>query len=285
MSAAATSTENRPTDLEAPVQSTTTHRDPADARLPMVELLGLTKKYHGETVLDDASLDIYPGETVSILGPSGAGKSTLLRCVNHLEKPDSGVVRIGGELLGYEKKDDHLAELTARTVERQRRHIGMVFQDFNLFPHMSVLENVIEGPVRVLGVPKAEAIQSAKEQLMAVGLEAKIGARVQGLSGGQQQRVAIARALVMRPRVMLLDEPTSALDPEMVDEVLEVIRSLTTAGMTMLIVTHEMRFAREVSDRIVFMEKGRIVEEGTTEKIFTAPENERTRAFFSRVKP
>ncbi len=251
---------------------------------PIVELLGLTKRYNGETVLENASLDVHPGETVSILGPSGAGKSTLLRCINHLEKPDSGVVRIDGELLGYEAHGDHLAELSARAIARQRRHIGMVFQDFNLFPHMSVLDNVVEGPMRVLGVPRAEAVQRAKEQLIAVGLESKIGARVPGLSGGQQQRVAIARALVMRPRVMLLDEPTSALDPEMVDEVLEVIRSLAKAGMTMLIVTHEMRFAREVSDRIVFMERGRIIEDGTTATIFTAPANERTRAFFSRVK-
>ncbi|MEU6611615.1 amino acid ABC transporter ATP-binding protein [Streptomyces shenzhenensis] len=249
----------------------------------VLEVLGVTKNYSDATVLADASFEVHAGETVSILGPSGAGKSTLLRTINHLEKPDSGVVCLNGELLGYEVRGDHLAELPARTIARQRRSIGMVFQDFNLFPHMSVLQNVMEGPVHVMGIDRDEARRRALDELTSVGLRAKAAAKVSDLSGGQQQRVAIARALVTRPDVMLLDEPTSALDPEMVDEVLQVIKSLTGGGMTMLIVTHEIRFARDVSDRIIFMDQGRIREIGTPEQLFTNARDERARAFFAKA--
>ncbi len=251
---------------------------------PMVSLRGVAKSFGDLRVLDDITFDVRRGEVVCLLGPSGSGKSTLLRCVNHLEQVDRGSIVVDGELMGYRERRGKLHELPAREVSRARARIGMVFQHFHLFPHMTVLDNVTEGPVRVLGRPKSAAREHALSLLSSVGLADKAGAYPRRLSGGQQQRVAIARALAMEPRLMLFDEPTSALDPELVGEVLDVMRRLARSGMTMLVVTHEIGFAREVGDRIVFMDRGVIVEEGAPADVLERPSHERTRAFLSTVR-
>jgi polar amino acid transport system ATP-binding protein len=218
-----------------------------------------------------------------LLGPSGSGKSTLLRCVNHLERPDAGFVEVAGAVVGYRYREGRLHELPAREITRQRTRVGMVFQQFNLFPHLTVLENLVEAPVSVRGVPKADAAAKAGELLARVGLAGREAAYPRELSGGQQQRVAIARALAMEPRLLLFDEPTSALDPELVGEVLGVIRDLAAGGMTMIIVTHEIGFAREVADQAVFLDGGRIVEAGAPADVLDRPGNDRARAFLSAV--
>jgi polar amino acid transport system ATP-binding protein len=251
---------------------------------PILQAVEVTKRYGELTVVDRVSLDVTRGETICLLGPSGAGKSSFLRCLNMLEKIDSGHILLEGELLGYRPHRGKLRELPNRAEARQRRHIGMVFQQFNLFAHMTVLENVIEAPVGVLRRHKAEAVEQAHALLRQVGLGDKANSYPAQLSGGQQQRVAIARALAMRPKVMLFDEPTSALDPELVSEVLDVIKQLAESGMTMLVVTHEIGFAREVCDRFVFMERGRVVEDGPSNRLSVdAVQHERTRAFLSKV--
>ncbi|QNB47299.1 ATP-binding cassette domain-containing protein [Thermanaerosceptrum fracticalcis] len=239
----------------------------------MISVRNLSKRFGSLQVLRDVSLEVAPGEVVVIIGPSGSGKSTLLRSLNYLEKPEAGEIIINGERLGQNPRD----------VIRMRSQIGMVFQRFSLFPHMTALENVIEGPVTVKKVPKEEALAKGKTLLEKVGLGDKLTSRPSQLSGGQQQRVAIARALAMEPLIMLFDEPTSALDPELVGEVLAVMKDLAKEGMTMVVVTHEMGFAREVADRVLFMDEGRIIEEGKPEGIFSNPQNERTRAFLSKI--
>jgi polar amino acid transport system ATP-binding protein len=251
--------------------------------LPMVQLSGIHKSFHHLSVLRGVDLECEAGQTVCIIGPSGSGKSTLLRCINHLELPDQGVVLVDGEVIGYEPKKNKLVARSAKEVERQRRTVGMVFQRFNLFPHLTVLENVALTPRTVLGLSRAEANALALEQLGRVGMLARKDAFARQLSGGQQQRVAIARALAMKPKVMLFDEPTSALDPELVGEVLNVMKELANEGMTMVVVTHEMQFAREVASKVVFMDEGVVVEQGTPDDVFGAPKYERTRAFISRV--
>lgn len=235
-------------------------------------------------VLRDVSLDVKSGEVVVLIGPSGAGKTTFLRCLNHLEKIDSGRIFVNGHLIGYrEDKNGRLIEDSEVNIARQRQEIGFVFQHFNLFPHMSALENIWHSSVRVRGEDKATAKARAMALLKRVNLAEKADARPINLSGGQQQRVAIARALAMRPTLMLFDEPTSALDPEMIGEVLEVMRDLARDGMTMVIVSHEMGFAREVADRIVMMDSGTILEDGNPEQIFNAPAHERTASFLSKI--
>jgi polar amino acid transport system ATP-binding protein len=223
------------------------------------------------------------GEVVCILGPSGGGKSTFLRCINHLETLTEGVIWVDGEVMGYHLRGDHLHEMHAREIQQQRRKIGMVFQNFNLFPHLTALENVILGPVRVKRVPRAQAVARGKEHLDRVGLGDKWNVYPARLSGGQQQRVAIARALAMEPRLMLFDEPTSALDPELVGEVLDVMRGLSNEGMTMIVVTHEIGFAREAADRVAFMADGTIREIGPPQQVLTNPRDDRARSFLSRV--
>jgi polar amino acid transport system ATP-binding protein len=234
-------------------------------------------------VLRGVSLDVGRGETVCIIGPSGSGKSTFLRCINHLEKIDSGRIEVNGQLIGYRQRDGKLVEDSEKSIARQRTQIGMVFQRFNLFPHKTALENVIEAPIRVLHRPKEQASAEGEALLMRVGLADKRDVYPGKLSGGQQQRVAIARALAMRPALMLFDEATSALDPEVIGEVLAVMEELAHAGMTMIVVTHEMGFARHAADRVVMMDEGRIIEGGTPQQFFDAPEQERTKAFLSKI--
>jgi len=234
-------------------------------------------------VLEGVSLTVRRGEVVVIIGPSGSGKTTFIRCINHLEKIQSGRIFVNGHLIGYREVGGKLVEDREQSIARQRREIGMVFQRFNLFPHLTALGNIIEAPIRVRGVPHQEAIETGRALLARVGLSAKEAAYPAQLSGGQQQRVAIARALAMKPALMLFDEPTSALDPEMIGEVLEVMNELAREGMTMIVVTHEMGFAREVADRVVMMDEGQIVEEGNPEAFFGAPRHERTRAFLSKI--
>jgi polar amino acid transport system ATP-binding protein len=249
----------------------------------MVDARHLVKSYGAVEVLKDVSLKVTVGSVTCVLGPSGGGKSTLLRCLNHLEKPDAGTIYVDGELIGYRQKGDALHELGNKAISKQRENIGMVFQSFNLFPHMTVMQNIVEAPSRLRHEPKAELIARARQLLAQVGL-AEMGDRYPGqLSGGQQQRVAIARSLAMRPKVMLFDEPTSALDPELVGEVLDVMRGLADSGVTMVVVTHEIGFAREVADNVVFMDHGVVVETGTPADIFGAPKEERTVAFLSKV--
>ena len=248
-----------------------------------VNIEGVSKRFGDFTALDNVSLRIKPGEVTAILGPSGAGKSTLLRTINHLERADSGIVCIDGELIGYERRGDLLLELQEGQVRQRRLAVGIVFQSFNLFPHLTVLENIIEAPVAVQGVPRAEAETLARDLLARVGLGEKEGAYPRHLSGGQQQRVAIARALALKPKVLLFDEPTSALDPELVGEVLDTIKELASSGTTMVIVTHEVGFAREVADTIVFMEAGRVLEVGSPEQVFNAPVHSRTGEFLAKV--
>jgi polar amino acid transport system ATP-binding protein len=249
----------------------------------VLEAVALSKQYGKDLILDNINLKVDAGDVVCLLGPSGAGKTTLLRCLNHLEKPSSGAVFLHGELLGCRMRDNALVELPPRVIARQRQEVGMVFQSFNLFPHMTALENIIEAPTRVRGIPRNKAVADAQRLLASVGLAHKAQSRPDQLSGGQQQRVAIARALSMKPRLMLFDEPTSALDPEFVAEVLEVMKTLAAAGTTMVIVTHEIGFAREVAARAIFMDHGRILEEGTMEQLITAPAHDRTRDFFAKV--
>jgi polar amino acid transport system ATP-binding protein len=249
----------------------------------MVEARGLRKAFGHTVVLHDIDLQVERGEVVCLLGPSGSGKSTLLRCINHLEKADAGVLRVDGRLVGYEVRGGALHELPDREIARARSEIGMVFQRFDLFRTMTALENVMAGPVHVLGTRREEARARGLELLARVGLADKAGNYPTQLSGGQQQRVAIARALAMGPKLMLFDEPTSALDPELVGEVLAVMRELAADGMTMIVVTHEIAFAREVADRVVFMDGGVVVEEGSPEQVLGAPRMERTRSFLARV--
>jgi polar amino acid transport system ATP-binding protein len=250
---------------------------------PLLRAVNVRKHFGGVEVLRGIDLSVRKGQVVCLLGPSGAGKSTFLRCVNHLETIDGGQVWVDGEPIGFRLHKGKLYELREREVARQRREIGMVFQRFNLFAHRSVLENVIEGPVRVLGLPAAEAKKTALELLDRVGLAHRAQDYPEQLSGGQQQRVAIARSLAMKPKLMLFDEPTSALDPELVGEVLEVMTSLAAEGMTMVVVTHEMGFAREAADEVVFMADGVVVETGPPGEVLSAPAHERTRQFLARI--
>ncbi|MEW2300472.1 amino acid ABC transporter ATP-binding protein [Streptomyces sp. NPDC006655] len=248
-----------------------------------LEIHDVHKWYGAHRVLDGVDLTIRPGEVTVILGPSGSGKSTLLRVINHLEKPEIGYVSINDELIGVKRQGDRLKELSERAILAQRGRIGFVFQNFNLFPHLTVLDNVAAAPVATGKLTKPEAQALAKELLERVGLGERVGAYPRQLSGGQQQRVAIARALALRPGVILFDEPTSALDPELVGEVLSVIKDLATSGTTLVIVTHEIGFAREIADRVVFIDDGRIVEQGPPSEVLDEPRHERTRDFLSKV--
>jgi polar amino acid transport system ATP-binding protein len=252
-------------------------------RRAMVDAQDVYKRYGRHEVLNGISLQVAAGEVLCLIGPSGSGKSTLLRCINHLEKIQSGRIEVDGAPIGYRQRGDLLYELPERDVCRQRAGIGMVFQRFNLFPHLTVLQNILEAPLHVKREPKAEAQERARALLERVGLADKAGAYPSHLSGGQQQRVAIARALAMQPKLLLFDEPTSALDPELVDEVLVVMRGLADEGMTMIVVTHEMAFARDAGDRVAFMDGGVIVESGAPGELLTRPQHERTRAFLSRL--
>ena len=249
----------------------------------MVRAEKLVKRFGKLTVLDGIDLSVQRGQVVVIIGPSGSGKTTLLRCINHLEKIDGGRIYVDSQLVGYREENGRLVDESEANVARMRSQIGFVFQRFNLFAHMTALENVIEAPVHVLGLNRKEATDQAYELLGKVGLANKAKAYPHKLSGGQQQRVAIARALAMNPKLMLFDEATSALDPELVGEVLKVMGQLAEEGMTMVVVTHEMGFAREVADRVIFMDKAVIVEEGLPEQIFGEAQNERTRDFLRRV--
>ncbi|WP_311342563.1 amino acid ABC transporter ATP-binding protein [Corynebacterium riegelii] len=250
---------------------------------PMVQAVDVWKSFGNLDVLKGIDLEVMPGTVTCIIGPSGSGKSTLLRCVNHLEKVTAGRLYVDAELIGYRERNGVLHEMSEKDAAKQRREIGMVFQNFNLFGHRTVLDNIIEAPVHVKGVPAAQAKARAMELLRMVGLESKADAYPIQLSGGQQQRVAIARAVAMDPKLMLFDEPTSALDPELVGEVLRVMRQLANDGMTMLVVTHELAFAREVADNIVFMADGVIVEQGTADEVLDNPKEERTKAFLSTL--
>ncbi|WP_102227181.1 amino acid ABC transporter ATP-binding protein [Acidimangrovimonas sediminis] len=250
---------------------------------PMVAIRNVAKTFGTFQALDGVSMDVMPGEVTCLIGASGSGKTTLLRCVNQLNTIDSGAIWLDGELLGKAKRGDRLHRLTERAVSRQRLATGMVFQRFNLFPHMTALQNIVEGPVQVQRRPGREVRAEAMALLERVGLADKAGNYPSELSGGQQQRVAIARALAMRPKLMLFDEPTSALDPELVGEVLAVMRGLAETGMTMMVVTHELGFAREVADTVVYMDAGRIVEAGAPREVLAAPKEERTRTFLSKV--
>ncbi|HEY7538372.1 MAG TPA: amino acid ABC transporter ATP-binding protein [Gaiellaceae bacterium] len=252
---------------------------------PMVKAEGVHKRFGRLQVLKGVSFEVEAGEVVCMIGPSGSGKSTFLRCINHLEKIDAGRLWVDGKLVGYRQVGDKLYELRDAEVCRDRAEIGMVFQRFNLFGHMTALENVVEAPIRVRKVPKSTAVEQAKVLLDRVGLGDKVDAYPSQLSGGQQQRVAIARALAMKPKLMLFDEPTSALDPELVGEVLDVMKGLALDFQTtMIVVTHEMGFAREAADRVLMMDDGRIIEEGTPEHFFQSPREERTKQFLSAIR-
>jgi polar amino acid transport system ATP-binding protein len=250
---------------------------------PMVQAQGVHKSFGKLEVLKGIDLEVAPRDVFCLIGPSGSGKSTFLRCINHLEKVSSGRLSVDGELVGYRQQGNKLYELRDREVCQKRQQIGMVFQHFNLFPHMTAIGNVMEAPIKVKGESKAVVRERAKRLLDRVGLHDKADAYPAQLSGGQQQRVAIARALAMEPKLMLFDEPTSALDPELVGEVLDVMRGLATEGMTMIVVTHEMGFAREVGDALVFMDEGVVVEAGTPRDVITNPQHERTQSFLSKV--
>jgi polar amino acid transport system ATP-binding protein len=250
----------------------------------VVEATDVQKWFGRLQVLKGVSLTVKHREVVCVIGPSGSGKTTFIRCINHLEKIQAGRIKVNGHLIGYrEGRDGRLVEDRERNIARQRQEIGMVFQRFNLFPHMTALENIVEAPIRVRGVARDEALATGRALLTRVGLAAKEAAYPAQLSGGQQQRVAIARALAMKPALMLFDEPTSALDPEMIGEVLEVMKELGREGMTMIVVTHEMGFAREVANRVVMMDDGRVVEEAPPDVFFTNPESDRTKTFLSKI--
>ncbi|GAB3651987.1 amino acid ABC transporter ATP-binding protein [Nocardioides korecus] len=251
---------------------------------PLVHAVNVHKSFHGVEVLKGIDIDVASGEVICLLGPSGSGKTTFLRCINQLETIQGGRIWIDGDLAGYVEKGDKLHRLGDKQIAAQRREIGMVFQRFNLFPHMTALQNIMEGPIQVKGTSKAEAEKRGRELLGRVGLGERCDAYPSQLSGGQQQRVAIARALAMDPKLMLFDEPTSALDPELVGEVLSVMRELARGGMTMIVVTHEMGFARDVADRVVFMDGGVVVEQGAPADVINNPQHERTRSFLSRIR-
>lgn len=263
--------------------SADTTATPVSKATSMVELRSVRKSFGSLEVLRGVDLEVRAGEVTVILGPSGSGKSTLLRTINHLEKVNSGWISVDGALVGYRRSGDKLYELREREVLKQRTQIGFVFQNFNLFPHLTVLENIVEAPVAALKRPRKEAVAAAEKLLARVGLADKAAAYPKRLSGGQQQRVAIARALALEPKLLLFDEPTSALDPELVGEVLDVIKDLAHQGTTMIVVTHEIGFAREVADTVVFMDEGRIVEQGSPGDVLDKPRQTRTRAFLSKV--
>ena len=250
---------------------------------PMVKAEQVCKSFGALHVLKGITLEVDKGEVLCMVGPSGSGKSTFLRCINHLEVVNAGRLYVDGDLIGYREAGSKLYEISPRIAAKQRREIGMVFQHFNLFPHRTALQNIIEAPVHVKKVNKSEAVDRARDLLNQVGLEEKANAYPAQLSGGQQQRVAIARALAMNPKLMLFDEPTSALDPELVGEVLEVMKKLASEGMTMVVVTHEMGFAREVANQLVFMDGGVVVESGPPREVLSKPQHERTKAFLSKV--
>jgi polar amino acid transport system ATP-binding protein len=253
------------------------------ASQPMVKAESVCKNFGALQVLKGVTLEIGRGQVLVLVGPSGSGKSTFLRCINHLEQVNAGRLYVDGDLIGYRERGDKLHEMPPREAAKQRRDIGMVFQHFNLFPHRTALDNIIEAPIHVKGMKKAAAIARGKDLLEQVGLAEKATAYPAQLSGGQQQRVAIARALAMDPKLMLFDEPTSALDPELVGEVLGVMKKLASEGMTMVVVTHEMGFAREVADQLVFMDAGVIMESGNPREVLSNPKHERTKAFLSKV--
>ena len=261
----------------------TSERQHSGTSGPMVEARAVRKVYGGQEVLKSIDLSVGRGEVVSLLGPSGSGKSTFLRCINHLERIDGGEISVNGALVGYRRAHGKKYEMHRKDIARARRDVGMVFQRFNLFPHMTALENVMVAPVRVKGRPQAEVRKEAIALLERVGLAERRDHYPSMLSGGQQQRVAIARALAMEPTVMLFDEPTSALDPELVGEVLDVMSGLAAEGMTMIVVTHEIGFARQVCDRVAFMDAGVILEQGPPAELFTNPRHDRTRSFLSKV--
>jgi polar amino acid transport system ATP-binding protein len=249
----------------------------------VLRAVDVQKRFGRLQVLKGVDLEVGRGQTVCVIGPSGSGKSTFLRCINHLERIDSGRIEVNGHLIGYRERDGRLVEDSQASIARQRAEIGMVFQRFNLFPHKTALENVIEAPIHVRRTPKDEAISAGEQLLERVGLDDKRDVYPGKLSGGQQQRVAIARALAMNPALMLFDEATSALDPEVIGEVLTVMEELALEGMTMIVVTHEMGFARKAADRVAMMDDGRIIEEGPPEHFFSAPSHERTRQFLSKI--
>ena len=250
---------------------------------PLVLAEEVHKSFGPVEVLKGINLEVQPGEVLCIIGPSGSGKSTFIRCINHLEKIDSGRLLVDGQLVGYRRVGTRLHEMRESEIAKRREDVGMVFQHFNLFPHMTALQNLIEAPTRVRKVPKSQAVEAGRALLDRVGLADKAKAYPAQLSGGQQQRVAIARALAMKPKLMLFDEPTSALDPELVGEVLDVMKDLAKEGMTMIVVTHEMGFAREVADQLVFMDGGVVVESGVPREVLANPQHERTKAFLSKV--
>jgi polar amino acid transport system ATP-binding protein len=250
---------------------------------PMVKAESVCKSFGALHVLKGITLEVGKGEVLCMVGPSGSGKSTFLRCINHLEQVNAGRLYVDGDLIGYRERGAKLHEMSPRDAAKQRREIGMVFQHFNLFPHRTALENIIDAPIHVKRVKKETALARAKDLLEQVGLSEKATAYPAQLSGGQQQRVAIARALAMNPKLMLFDEPTSALDPELVGEVLAVMKKLATEGMTMVVVTHEMGFAREVANQLVFMDGGVVVESGPPREVLSNPKHERTKAFLSKV--
>ena len=251
---------------------------------PLVHAVNVTKSFHHNEVLKGIDLDVDRGQVVCLLGPSGSGKTTFLRCINQLETIDGGRIWVDGDLMGYEDRSGTLHRLTDKRIAAQRREIGMVFQRFNLFPHLTALENIMEAPIQVKGEKKKAVCERALALLDQVGLKDKPNAYPAQLSGGQQQRIAIARALAMQPKLMLFDEPTSALDPELVGEVLRVMRQLAQDGMTMIVVTHEMGFARDVADRVVFMDGGVVVEQGPPSEVISNPQHERTRSFLRRMR-
>jgi polar amino acid transport system ATP-binding protein len=258
--------------------------DTDTSNLPLVHAVNVMKAFHGTEVLKGIDLSVDSGQVVCLLGPSGSGKTTFLRCINQLETIDGGRIWIDGDLMGYEERGGKLHRLSDKRIAHQRRDIGMVFQRWNLFPHMTALQNIMEGPCLVKGEKKDQSRERALSLLERVGLKDKPSAYPAQLSGGQQQRVAIARALAMDPKLMLFDEPTSALDPELIGEVLAVMRELAEDGMTMIVVTHEMSFARGVADKVVFMDGGVVVEQGEPRSVIDNPQHERTRTFLQRMR-
>jgi polar amino acid transport system ATP-binding protein len=254
-----------------------------DSLTPVLQVVGLRKSYGDHEALAGIDLEVHAREVVAVLGPSGSGKSTLVRCIDQLESVQGGAMYLDGELLGYERHRSGIRPLRESDVQRQRRRMGMVFQQFNLFPHWTVLRNITEAPITVHGMSPAAARERGMELLSRVGLADKADAHPRQLSGGQQQRVAIARAVATRPRILLFDEPTSSLDPELVDEVLQVMKDLAESGMTMIVVTHEMEFARHVADRCVFMDEGQVIEDRPSAEFFDRPESTRLRAFLTRT--